>query len=66
LPESKKVWNEEMHRERRNSRLPLEVLEALWVGCATDIKKRGPQLLPDDMRLEFDGGPVVRRTGDAP
>jgi len=63
LPESKKVWNEEMHQERRNSHLPLDVLQGLWQICARDLKKLGPQLLPDDMRLEYDGGPVVRRTG---
>lgn len=61
LPESRKVWNAELHQERRNSRLPLEVLEELWVGCATDIKKQGSQRLPDDLSLFLDAGPVVRR-----
>jgi len=69
LPESRmsrKVWDAELHQERRSSRLPLEVLEELWVGCATDIKKGGLQTLPDDMKLVFDGGPVVRRLGGTP
>ena len=66
LPESKKTWNNELYQVARNCRLPENVLRELWLGCAMDIKKGGLQTLPDDMKLVFDGGPVVRRIGDTP
>jgi len=61
LPPDHRIWKDNIERTARSCRLPESVLRELWRGCATDIKKTGAQVLPDDMNLSFEPGPVVRR-----